>query len=148
MYRRIYHAVGKQRMKGVTMVLEQNNEGDWIERNTPHEIFQALTKEYHAKYHQTEKTPPMRTPMVQMLGFLGTNKLSNQILDGHLESVPGLHQYSRRLLKKLWKIPNYKDIPVRISSKQYQQGWRKAKESKSSGGQIISLWTLQMYGSR
>ena len=73
MYRRIDHAVEKQRMKGVTMVLEKNSMGEWVERNTPQEIFQALTKEYHAKYHQTEQTPPMRNPMVHMLGYLGTN---------------------------------------------------------------------------
>ena len=137
MYRQIHHAVGKQRMKGVTMVLEKNSTGEWVERNTPQEIFQALTKEYHAKYHQMEQTPPMRNPMVHMLGYLGTNTRSNCILDGQLEYVPGLHQYSRRLLQKLRKIPDYKDIPAGISAKQYQQGWKKAKESKSSGGKII-----------
>ena len=35
MYCQIHHAVGKQRMKGVTMVLEKNSTGEWVERNTP-----------------------------------------------------------------------------------------------------------------
>ena len=137
MYRQIHYAVGKQRMKRVTMVLEKNSTGEWVKRNTPQEIFQALTKEYHAKYHQTEQTPPMRNPMVHMLGYLGTNNRSDCILDGQLEYVLGLHQYLCRLLQKLRKIPDYKDIPAGISAKQYQQGWKKAKESKSSGGKII-----------
>ena len=75
--------------------------------------------------------------MVHMLGYLGTNTRSDRILDGQLESVPGLQQYSCRLLQKLKKIQEYEDVPVGISAKQYQQGWRKAKESKSSGGKII-----------
>ena len=92
MYQRINHAVGKQRMKGVTMVLEKNDKGEWKERNTPNDIFRALTKEYHVKYHQTERTPPMTTPMVQMLGYLGTIQCSDQILEVNFEVVPGLHQ--------------------------------------------------------
>ena len=44
---------------------------------------------------------------------------------------------SRRLLQKLRKIQDYIEVPAGISAKQYQQGWKKAKESKSSGGKII-----------
>ena len=94
MYRRINNAVGKRRMQGVTMVLEKTLTGEWVERNTPDGIFKALTKEYHAKYHQTENTPPIRTPLVNMLGYLGTNQRSDQVLQGSFETVPGLQNYS------------------------------------------------------
>ena len=119
------------------MVLEQDTTGNWVERNTPTEIFLALTSEYHKKYHQTKSTPPMRTPMVNMLGFLGTNRRSNQVLEGNYETVPGLQSYSKRLLTKLKRIDNYEDIPVGISRKEYQEGWKKARENKSSGGKVI-----------
>ena len=94
MYRHISNAVGKRRMQGVTMVLEKTTSGEWLERNTPDGIFKALTKEYHAKYHQTENTPPMKMPLVNMLSYLGTNQKSEQVLHGSFETVPGLQTYS------------------------------------------------------
>ena len=79
----------------------------------------------------------MRTPMVNMLGFLGTNRRSDQVLNGNYETVPGLQPYSKRLLTKLKQIDNYEDIPVGMSRKEYQEGWKKAKENKSSRGKVI-----------
>ena len=62
-FRRIHRTVGKTRQQGVSMVLVKNNQGEWIEQHEPAEIFWALMKEYKAKYHQTEHTPPMTTLM-------------------------------------------------------------------------------------
>ena len=90
MYWRINNAVGKRRMQGVTMVLEKTSSGEWVERNTLDGIFKALTKEYHAKYHQTENTPPMKTPLLNMLGYRGTDQRSDQVLQRSFETVSGL----------------------------------------------------------
>ena len=89
------------------MVLEQNQNGVWEERNTPNTIFPALQKAYHAKYHQTERTPPMQYPLLQLLGYLGTNKRSDSELDGKFVHVAGMRPYSTRLMEKLKKIPDY-----------------------------------------
>ena len=137
MFQRINRVVGNNRMQGVNMVLEQNQNGEWEERNTPYTIFPALQTAYHAKYHQTEKTPPMQYPLLQILGYLGTNDCSDAILEGKFVPVTGMRPYSTRLMEKLRKIPNYEDIPVGISTRDYQTGWKKAKETKSSGGALI-----------
>ena len=81
----------------------------------------------------------MHTLVVNMLGFLGTNCHSDQVLEGTYEEVAGLQPYSKRLLTKLRRIDDYETIPVGISQKEYQEGWKKAKETKSSGGQVIHL---------
>ena len=69
LFQRIHHAVGKGRMRGVSMVIAPNKDGQWKECHEPDEIFAALIKEYKAKYHQTENTPPMT------LGIWVINKL-------------------------------------------------------------------------
>ena len=90
-------------MQGVTMVMEQNQNGEWEERNTPNMIFPALQKAYHAKYHQTETTPPMQYPLLHILGYLGTNKRSDSVLEGNFIPVSGMQPYSTRLMEKLKK---------------------------------------------
>ena len=62
------------------MVLAKNDKGEWIEQHDPSNIFRALINEYKAKYHQTERTPPMTTPLVQYLGYLGMGRHSDNVL--------------------------------------------------------------------
>ena len=131
LFRRIHSAVGKDRMQGVSMVIAPDHQGVWSERHEPEEIFKALIAEYKAKYHQTETTPPMTYPVVNYLGFLGDSPNCLDVLNGTLPSIPNIHPYSQRLLTKLQRIDEYQDIPVGISKQDYQEGWKKAKETKS-----------------
>ena len=63
LFRRIHSAVGKDRMKGVSMVIAKDKNGQWNEQHEPRDIFSSLIREYKAKYHQTESTPPMTYPL-------------------------------------------------------------------------------------
>ena len=144
-FRRIHRTVGKGRQQGVSMVLAKNNKGEWIEQHDPSNIFCALIKEYKAKYHQTERTPPMTTPLVQYLGYLGMGRHSDNVLAGKVGNVPGLQPYSKILLEKLRNIQGFEPIPVGISARDYQSGWKKARENKSSGGDLIHFGNCKAF---
>ena len=76
------------------MVIAPNKDGQWKECHEPDEIFAALIKEYKAKYHQTENTPPMTYPLQHYLGYLGNKQASLEVLDGRLPPIPGIRPYS------------------------------------------------------
>ena len=79
----------------------------------------------------------MTYPVVNYLGFLGDSPNCLDVLYGTLLSILSIHPYSQRLLTKLQHIDEYQDIPVGMSKRDYQEGWKKAKETKSSGGVIL-----------
>ena len=67
------------------------------------------------------------------LGYLGESNNCYDILNGSFLAPDGIQSYSLRLFQKLRRIDQYQQIPVGISKQDYQQGWKKAKETKSSG---------------
>ena len=119
------------------MVVAPDQSGVWKEITDPKGITSALIKEYRAKYHQTDNTPPMNTPMKQYLGSFGISEGGSEVLEGNLRNIPCLQPYSMRLLQQLRKINNFEPIPIGMSATEYSQGWKKAKETRSSGGTII-----------
>ena len=137
MFRRIKGSVGKSRMSGVSMIQIQDDQGRWVEVTDHNQMVNALIQEYYSKYHQTESTPPMTYPLRHYLGYLGTGSNANSVLLGQTPSLPGLSPYTDRLLKKLQRIDSYEPIPVGISTQDYQDGWKKAKEATSSGGLTV-----------
>ena len=94
MHRHIIHAVGRKQMAGVSMVITPDASGHWREITDEQGITSALIHEYQAKYHQTDNTPPMNTPMKQNLGPFGTGTGSNEVLDGRPHNIPKLQIYS------------------------------------------------------
>ena len=137
MFRRIKRSVGKTRMSGVSMIQVPDEYGRWVEVTDHQLMVDALIKEYYAKYHQTEATPPMTYPLRHFLGYLGIGHNAQSVLNGKLPQLPGISPYALRLLKKLKRIESFQTIPVGISTKDYQNGWKKAKEATSSGGLTV-----------
>ena len=137
LFRRIKNSVGKSRMSGVSMIQIQDDRGRWVEVTDHTQMVDALIQEYYSKYHQTESTPPMMYPLHHYLGYLGIGSHANSVLLGQTPSLPGLSPYADRLLKKLRRIDSYEPILVGISTQDYQDGWKKAKEATSSGGLTV-----------
>ena len=115
------------------MVIAPNRNGEWIKQDDPEEIFAALINEYNAKYHQTESTPPMSYPLQHYLGYLGNSPNCNDVLNRSLPHIPGIQAYSLRLLEKLRRIDQFQPIPVGISKRDYQQGWKKPTKPNPRG---------------
>ena len=137
MYRRINHVVGKNRFNGITMVMAKNGRGEWEQVTDHATINRALIDEYRRKYHQTENTPPMTPPMVNQIGYLGIGSPAQQVLHGTFRPHHSMDRYASLLLKNLTYINQYDPLPAGITTRQYQQGLKKAKEKTSSGGKVI-----------
>ena len=137
MFRRIKNSVGKTQFKGISMVEVINDAGN-TEIITDHQqITKALIAEYKKKYHQTENTPPMTPPMVNQIGFLGIGRPAQQVLNGSFIPHHSMNEYASLLLRNLQYIKPEDPLPIGITTKEYQEGWKKAKERTSSGGKII-----------
>ena len=135
-FRRVQYAVGKQRLRDITAVEAQNEEGNWEQVTDQKLITKALVQEYKTKYHQTEDTPPMNQPMVSQIGYLGLGHQTDEILAGRMKRQPGSNRYANMLLTKLKRLDNQLIHPG-ITRDEYQEGWAKAKERTSSGGAIL-----------
>ena len=135
-FRRVQYAVGKQRLRDITAVEAQNEEGNWEQVTDQKLITKALVQEYKTKYHQTEDTPPMNQPMVSQIGYLGLGHQTDEILAGRMKRQPGSNRYANMLLTKLKRLDNQLIHPG-ITRDEYQEGWAKAKERTSSGGLTV-----------
>ena len=143
-FSRIKRAVGKDALQGVTMVIapektdKDGNVTQWKECTAHDDITEALIKTHHAKYHQTEDSPPMTYPVQNQLGYLGIGRHADNILNGEYTPIPGTDKFSKRLLTQLKRVPEFsQEEETGISTDAFQRGWTKMKERTSAGGQAL-----------
>jgi hypothetical protein len=137
-YARIKRAIGKDQLAGISMVIAPDHNGQLVQKTKHSDITAALIQEHHAKYHQTEGTPPMRGPLLHQLGYLGIGKEADDILQGRYTRRPGTDDASAALLAQLQTVdPLQRTLPVGISAAEYQSGWSKVKEKTSAGGNTL-----------
>ena len=70
-YRNIKHAVGKDTLAGITLVIAPNQQGEWVECTSKDAIEDACISEGQRRFHQTKGTPPMTAPLNIQLGYMG-----------------------------------------------------------------------------
>ena len=100
----------------------------------------AIMEVNSKRFRQTEGTPLRQEPYRSLLG-LGETEYAKKILDGTMGHIPGLDPNLEKFLQFLKRPPNIPIIPVTISSQDYLNYWRKAKEKTSS---LLSELILEM----
>jgi hypothetical protein len=109
--------------------------GDIIEVDTQAEVESCTMAECHARFRLTEGTPPMMEPLWSELGCLGTTEEAHQILAGTYVPPPGIDAITCEFLLALQAttpLNPSNQISCEITHHNFQQHWRKARESTSS----------------
>jgi hypothetical protein len=115
-YRNINHAVGKDKLAGITLVIAPNQqEGEWVERTSKDAIEDACISEGQQRFHQTKGTPPVTAPLNIQLGYMGIGAAADNTLNGKYDSKPGTDKYAKILLEALSRVgPGEEDSEVGI----------------------------------
>lgn len=133
-YRRINYVLGKANACGLTKV-QIKEDGEIIDITEKEEIERVCMEENDPKYHQTENTPCMQSPLFELLGRYGETEFGQQVLDGTFEAPEGTSQYVIELLNELKMHENAeREKPEpEITSKIFREGWKKIPEQTSAG---------------
>jgi hypothetical protein len=72
------------------------------------------------------------------IGYLGIGPEADKILAGNYDRKPGTDNASATLLNHLAKVdPVQPELPLGVSTQDYQDGWQKIKERTSAGGSTL-----------
>ena len=124
----------------ITFVEVINEQGNMVEKFCKEEVEQACMQENEQHFHQANDTPFMRSPLVKSFGYLGIGIDAKAVLHGTYQPPSGTDPYAVMLLKQL-QIPNWlcssPSVPAHITTEEFIQGWRKAKEWTSTGSPLL-----------
>ena len=99
------------------------------------DIEEVCMNENEARFSQSEDTPPMQPPLIQILGLMAENVAAEQILNGTWIPPDGVDQYATKLLLEMKRPPivsSHGDLPNTIPLDDHVQGWRRQNERTSS----------------
>jgi hypothetical protein len=140
MHRRITWTFDDQR-KGAIMIVEAPDEhGNMVEYSAREDIERACLQENEQRFRQANDTPFMRSPLVDEFGYLGIGENSRAVLTGEYIPPPNIDKYAAMLLQHLKQSTASKQPPrflSMISTEQYIQGWKHAKERTTTGSAIL-----------
>ena len=132
--RRMKRVFGKINGGGLTHVTVTDADGTKHEYTEKDDIEEACHRENHAKFSQTNNTPPMMGTLAEELGFDGTSEACRDILCGNYIPPPGTDQYTVAYLEQLKKPPNIRNPPTAtMPTETFKDGWKAIKENISSG---------------
>jgi hypothetical protein len=127
--------------KGAIMVVEAPDEyGNMVEYSGREDIERACLHENERRFRQANDTPFMRSPLVDEFGYLGIGENSRAVLAGEYVPPPNIDKYAAMLLQHLKQLTASKQPPrfsAMISTEQYIQGWKHAKEQTTTGSAIL-----------
>ena len=111
-----------------------------VEKFCKEEVEQACMQENEQHFHQANDTPFMRSPLVNSFGYLGIRMDVEAVLHGTYQPPPGTDPYAVMLLEQL-QIPDQlcssPQVPAHITTEEFIQGWRKAKECTSTSSPLL-----------
>lgn len=133
--RKMRAALGKLVKGGIKRIEVPGDNDETVELLSKHAIEKACLAENERKYRQTEQTPCMTNPLHQQLGAYGETFLCRQILDGSFAHTPQIAGYTTEFFCELQQHPGcHSPQFTAISTKDFQEGWAKMRETTSSGG--------------
>ena len=142
---RIHRMDGSARnSRGLSMVVAQDEDGQWRDKVTRKDIEEATLSENERRFTQSLGTPFTISPMVEELGLLGTSQAADDILQGDYTPPAGTGRDMQTILDHL-QCPDSTQIktqPNPITCEEYRRGWRKVKEKISSSptGLHVGHW--------
>jgi hypothetical protein len=127
-----------QKMKsfGTSKIIAPNSSGSWVEFTSKEDIEAGCQQENSQRFSQTESTPFMTSPLIDIFGYLAQGPAADSVLDGSFVPPPGTDPYAVKLLAELKMAAAVREAPpmrVVFSVDEHIKGWRKAREFTASG---------------
>ena len=132
MYRQIGYAT-KKRQYGTTKIQIQRN-GQTKEITRKSDMEKYIVRENEAKFHQTEgRCPLLHGQLYKDLGSMGDGPKVQEVFNGTYVPPPGTSDATVQWLKSLHVTDQTQREEQITSWKEYQAGWKRAKEQTASG---------------
>jgi hypothetical protein len=96
-----------KRMRGklgtgqVTKVYQTSEDGSKTVCETQKTMVKSFFNENDSRFSQTESTPPMKSPLVEDLGYLAETKKAEQVLEVSYQPTQKVDRYALELLQEL-----------------------------------------------
>eukprot|EP00978_Attheya_sp_CCMP212_P027177 scaffold90810_cov53-Attheya_sp.AAC.1 len=108
--RKLRRMTGRNMKAAVKMVTRGITQADGSvrieEAHTKEGIERFTLEEYEARLHCADGSPPMQSPLVDDLEYLGIGKKAKQILDGKYQVPTSIDPYTTALLQQMsWACP-------------------------------------------
>lgn len=124
-------------------MIARNQDGDLVEFTDRDQIERALCDENARRFNQANDTPFMTEPLFNQIGRLGVGAGSSAILDGTFRIPEGTDFWAAKLIPHLARVKEVGSsgggMDPTISLESHCEGWRQAKEDKSSGPSGITF---------
>jgi hypothetical protein len=134
-------AKGDLQRSGLTMIKVRNGD-DWVEITEKEKLEQALCNELYQRFNQAKTTPFCLSPLLDVIGPLGTTEEAKRILEGTFSVPQGCDPWVEKLLPHLrYAIPKI-NFPSHHSTTDHRTGWTRVREKTSAG--ISGLTIPQM----
>ena len=119
---------------GAVTKIEITRSGETIELTTKADVEKACIDEHSIKFSQTNNTPPMQSPLCELLGDLANTTFCQNILLGTAVFPPELEPSTVAFLQQLKKPDDVTldSVSTYISPETWSNGWNKAKEKTSA----------------
>ena len=99
-------------------------------------------KENLKKYTQTQGTICTCEPLLSLLGRFGETAFCDEILNGSAVFPPRTPNFVKDFFQQLKRDNITEEVPIRISTEDFQEGWGKMKEASSTGKSGIHFGNL------
>ena len=130
-WRSINKGRGKVLQKGISQVIIQENGQDKLLTDRQ-QVESAIMENNSKRFHLTDSTPFMTEPLVSEVGFLANTPFVRSILAGDFKEDHRLDKHTNDFLRFLGNHASLNPISHEVSTTDFQQYWRKAKERTSS----------------
>ena len=140
--KRIDWAYGKSSKGGISFAIAPNDAGEWVEVSTQFELEAACMKENEAKFRQANNTPFMTSPLLDDFGYLPVGPNADAVLSGDYQPPADADPYAIRFLRHLKMSPKVltaEPVSNIITTEQYIDGWKKAKERTACGSTVLNF---------
>ena len=129
--RRIKYVNREINGSSTTKIIVRDEKGDLIECNTKTTIESGLLKENEEQFSQSNNTPFLKLPLVDMVGVVGNTEVAQFILDGKFDYIHLVSDTMKDIIQELkQKTPTTpRETTSRLFFREnYRKGWKRAKE--------------------
>jgi hypothetical protein len=140
MHKRVTWAFKDGHKGPITFVEVVDGNGNLVEKSSKEEVEKACMEENERRFQQANDTPFMCSPLVEEFGYLGVGPNAEAVLEGTYVPPPSTDKYAAMLLEQLQMpetVRNSPVVPAIITTEQYVQGWKRAKEKMMSGSPLL-----------
>jgi len=109
-----------------------DGENSWKKLESQQEVEPAIMDNNSKRFHLAASTPLMQHLAVQHIGYLGNTESSEAILNGTFPHQQHLDEFTNKFFSFIGTRPRLPSFSPNITTSDFQQFWRSAKENTSS----------------